>query len=179
MATVVSVGLSEKHGFSKPPRPGIRLLEGLGVEGDAHLGATTQHLYLKRKNAALPNLCQVHLIHSELFEELGRKGFDIRAGDLGENITTRNIDLLGLSEGTKLHLGGSAIVEVTGLRAPCVQMNKFRKGLMAATLDKDSSGRTIRKAGIMAIVIAGGNVRAGNAIAIESPEGPHRPLTPV
>jgi MOSC domain-containing protein YiiM len=179
MASVVSVSRSAAHGFSKPPQPAIRLLKGLGVEGDAHLGKTTQHLYLQKKNPALSNLCQVHLIHSELFGELSNKGFEVRPGDLGENITTCGLDLLALSTGTLLYLGDSAIVEVTGVRSPCVQIDKFQRGLMAATLDKDVNGNLIRKAGIMSIVIAGGDVKPGDTVRVEMPDGPHRPLEPV
>ena len=143
------------------------------------MGATVQHIHIRRKNAALPNLCQVHLMHAELFDELNARGFTAHAGDLGENITTRGIDLLGLSTGTLLQLGDDAVVEVTGVRTPCAQMDRFQKGLMAATLDKDAAGRLIRKSGIMTIVVADGDVRAGDRIAVTLPAGPHRPLLPV
>jgi MOSC domain-containing protein YiiM len=179
MAIVTSVGLSEAHVFHKAPRDSIHLIERFGVEYDAHAGATTQHVYLRKKNAALPNLCQVHLIPVELFDVLRQKGFHVNAGDLGENITTRGIDLLSSSTGTRLHLGTSAIVEITGVRTPCVQMEQFQRGLMKATMEKDSRGKLVRKAGIMSIVIASGNVRAGNCIEIEYAKGPHRPLMPV
>ena len=173
---VVAVCAARGHNFSKPPLLSIRLVPGLGVEGDAHSGAKVKHLYLARKNPDAPNLRQVHLIHRELFDEVGAQGFDVNAGDLGENITTEGIDLLGLSPGTKLHLGDAAIVEVTGLRNPCSQIDTFRKGLLKATLYKDPTGGLVRKTGIMSIVLAGGDVRPGDTIRIEPPEGPHRPL---
>jgi MOSC domain-containing protein YiiM len=121
----------------------------------------------------------VHLIHAELFCELRAKGFAVEPGELGENITTSGIDLLALPTGTRLHLGASAVVEITGLRNPCVQIDNFQKGLMAATLDKDADGNLVRKAGIMGIVIAEGDVRPGDAIRVELPAMPHRPLLPV
>ena len=165
--------------FSKTPSLGIRLLTGLGVAGDGHLGETVQHRSRVRKDPTQPNLRQVHLLHTELFDELRARGFIVEAGDLGENITTEGIDLLALPTGTRLHLGASAIVEVTGLRNPCIQIDHFQKGLMAATLDKDADGNLIRKAGIMSIVIADGDVRPGDEIRIELPDRPHRPLLPV
>ena len=176
---VVSVSLGAGHHFSKTPSASIRLLTGLGVAGDAHMGATVKHRYHVRKDPTQPNLRQVHLIHAELFDELRAMGFAVNAGELGENVTTSDIDLLGLSTGTRLHLGDSAIVEVTGLRNPCVQIDQFQKGLMAATLDKDADGQLIRKTGIMGIVLADGEVHPGDAIRVEPPQGPHRPLQPV
>jgi MOSC domain-containing protein YiiM len=176
---VVSVSLRAGHHVSKTPNASIRLLTGLGVEGDAHMGETVKHRSRVRKDPTQPNLRQVHLIHAELFCELRAKGFVVSAGELGENVTTSGIDLLALSTGTRLHLGASAIVEVTGLRNPCVQIDQFQKGLMAATLDKDADGNLIRKAGIMCIVLADGDVRPGDAIDVERPKGPHRPLQPV
>jgi MOSC domain-containing protein YiiM len=176
---VISVGLSGRHVFSKAPRDSIALIANFGVKGDAHAGVTTQHVFLRKKNAALPNLCQVHLISAELLNELRVKGFDVGAGDLGENVTTSGIDLLALSTGARLRLGEAAIVEVTGARTPCVQMNRFKKGLMQATLEKDAHGKMVRKAGIMSTVLASGEVRAGDKIAVEHPKGPYRPLLPV
>jgi len=176
---VVSVSSSPGHHFSKTPALSIRLREGLGVEGDAHMGATVRHRYKVRQDPTLANLCQVHLIHAELFAELRDKGFVVRPGELGENVTTSGIDLLALPTGTRLHLGDHAVVEVTGLRNPCVQIDKFQPGLMAATLDRDADGRLIRKAGIMAIVLTGGDVRPADAIHVERPDPPHRPLVPV
>ena len=179
MGIVTSVSLRAGHDFTKTPAEMIRLLAGLGVEGDAHSGRTVQHLYHLRKDPTRPNLCQVHLIHAELFDELRGKGFAVSAGELGENVTTSGIDLLALPTGTRLRLGASAMVEVTGLRNPCVKIDQFQKGLMAATLDRDADGNLIRKAGIMSIVIADGEVRPNDAISVELPPLPHRPLQPV
>jgi len=176
---VTAVSSDSAHRFSKPNRAVIRLLAGLGVEGDAHLGKTVQHLSRIRRDPSQPNLRQVHLLHAELHEELRAAGFDVSAGQMGENITTRSINLLGLPTGTRLHLGEAAVVEVTGLRNPCAQLDRFRPGLMAAVLDRDAAGRLIRKAGIMAIVLTGGEVRPGDPIRITLPPAPHRPLQPV
>jgi MOSC domain-containing protein YiiM len=179
MGSVVAVSLRAGHHFSKTPSLCIRLLAGLGVAGDGHLGETVQHRSRVRKDPTQPNLRQVHLIHSELFDELRAKGFGVEASDLGENITTSGIDLLALPTGTRLHLGEDAVVEITGLRNPCIQLDHFQKGLMAATLEKSADGTLIRKAGIMSIVIAEGDVRPGDAIRIELPDMPHWPLRPV
>jgi len=179
MSEVVSVSFRRGHHFSKTPSLSIRLLAGLGVNGDGHIGETVKHRSRVRKDPTQPNLRQVHLIHTELFDELRDKGFDVKPGDLGENITTSDIDLLGLPTGTRLHIGASAVVEVTGLRNPCIQLDTFRKGLMAATLDKDAAGNLVRKAGVMSVVLAGGDVRPGDVINVERPTLPHRPLLPV
>ena len=179
MSIVTAVSFNPGHHFSKPNVLSIRLLAGLGVEGDAHMGATVKHRSRVLRDPTQPNLRQVHLVHSELFEELREKGFSVFPGDIGENITTEGIDLLGLPTGTLLRLGDTATVEITGLRNPCVQLDNFQKGLMAATLDKDGDGNLIRKAGVMGIVLTGGEVRPGDAIGIELPAGPHSPLQPV
>ena len=179
MGRIVAVSLRAGHHFSKTPALSIRLRERLGVDGDGHLGETVKHRSRVRKDPTQPNLRQVHLIHAELFDELAAKGFVVHPGDLGENVTTSGLDLLALPTGARLHLGTSAIVEITGLRNPCVQIDNFQKGLMAATLDKDADGRLVRKAGIMGIVVAGGDVRPGDAIGVELPEPPHRALEPV
>jgi MOSC domain-containing protein YiiM len=176
---VTSVSRSGRHTFSKPVVLTIRLLSGLGVEGDAHLGEKVKHRSRVRKNPDDPNLRQVHLIHEELFAELRRGGFDVGPGAIGENVTTRGIDLLGLPTGTRLRLGPDAVVEITGLRNPCGQLDGFRPGLMAAVLGRDSEGRLVRKSGVMAIVISGGDVQAGDAIAVELPNGERCPLVPV
>ena len=176
---VVSVSLRRGHHFSKTPSLSIRLLAGLGVDGDAHMGETVKHRSRVRRDPTQPNLRQVHLIHAELFDELCHKGFDVNPGDLGENITTSDIDLLALPRGTRLHIGANAIVEITGLRNPCIQLDTFQQGLMAATLDKDTAGNLIRKAGVMSIVVGDGDVRAGDAIKIILPASPHRALQPV
>jgi len=179
MSSVAAVSLRAGHHFSKTPSLGIRLLRGLGVAGDAHMGETVKHRSRVRKDPMQPNLRQVHLIHAELFDELRAKGFAVKPGELGENITTSGVDLLALPTGTRLHLGASAVVEITGLRNPCIQIDNFQKGLMAATLDKDADGNLVRKAGIMSIVIAEGDVRPGDAVGVELPAMPHRPLLPV
>lgn len=177
--TVAAVSRSATHSFSKDDQREIRLVAGLGVEGDAHAGTTVQHRSRVARDPRQPNLRQVHLIHAELHEELRRAGFDVAAGQMGENVTTRGVDLLGLPAGTRLRLGDEAIVEITGLRNPCAQLDALQPGLMAAVLDRDERGRLIRKAGVMAVVVAGGTVRPGDAIAVELPAGPHRPLQPV
>jgi MOSC domain-containing protein YiiM len=179
MASVIAVSLRHGHHFSKTPSLAIRLLTGLGVAGDAHMGETVKHRSRLRKDPAQPNLRQVHLMHAELFDELRAKGFAVQPGDLGENVTTSGIDLLALPTGTRLRLGATAVVEVTGLRNPCVQLDGFQKGLMAATLDKDAAGNLVRKAGIMSIVLADGDVRPGDAIRVGLPAAPHPPLQPV
>jgi MOSC domain-containing protein YiiM len=176
---VIAVSRSAGHDFTKPNVGSIQLLTGLGVEGDAHLGATVQHRSRVRRDPSQPNLRQVHLIHAELFDALRPAGFDLAPGLLGENVTTRGVDLLALPTGALLRLGETAVVEVTGLRNPCLQMNELQPGLMAATLDRDAEGNLVRKAGVMGVVRAAGWVRAGDAITVELPQAPHRPLAPV
>ena len=173
---VASVHRSQTHSFSKSTQAHIRLVAGLGVEADAHSGATVKHRWRVARHAAEPNLRQVHLIHGELHDELNAAGFHVSAGDLGENITTRGIDLLGLSTGTRLYLGTEAVVEVTGLRSPCVQLDRHERGLLAALLSRDEHGAVVRKSGVMSIVIAGGIVRGGDVIRVEPPAGSQRPL---
>jgi MOSC domain-containing protein YiiM len=178
--TVVAVSRSPKHTFSKPNEGSIRLLAGLGVEGDAHLGTTVKHRSRVAQDPTVPNLRQVHLIHAELMDELEAAGFrGLAPGAMGENVTTRGVDLLGLPTGTLLRLGRDAVVEVTGLRNPCRQLNDFRPGLMNATLDRDADGNLIRKAGIMGVVRAGGDIRPGDRIEVELPAEPRRKLEPV
>jgi MOSC domain-containing protein YiiM len=179
MGSVIAVSSRIGHHFSKTPSLSIRLLKGLGVDGDAHMGATVKHRSRVRKDPTQPNLRQVHLMHAELFDELHAKGFVVRPGELGENVTTSGIDLLALPSGTRLHLGASAVVEITGLRNPCIQIDNFQNGLMAATLERDAQGNLVRKAGVMGIVISAGDVRPGDAIRVEMPVPPHRPLQPV
>jgi MOSC domain-containing protein YiiM len=176
---VTAVSADATHAFSKPEHHSIRLLTGLGVEGDAHRGKTVQHLSRVARDPSQPNLRQVHLIHAELHDELRAAGFAVAAGQLGENVTTRGVDLLELPTGTLLHLGGAAVVQVTGLRNPCVQLDHFRPGLMAAVLGRDEHGAVVRKSGVMSIVVAGGEVRPGDVIRVVLPPGPHRPLVPV
>ena len=176
---VVAVARSARHTFSKNTETAIRLLAGLGVEGDAHAGETVKHRSRVAADPTQPNLRQVHLVHAELFEELGERGFAVAPGDIGENVTTRGLALLALlalPTGTRLHLGGTAVVEVTGLRNPCAQLDSFQRGLMAAVLDRDAAGRLVRKAGIMGVVLVGGEVRPGDPIRVTLPPEPHRPL---
>lgn len=177
--TIVAVARSATHTMSKPGLAAIRLVAGLGVEGDAHAGITVKHRSRVARDPTQPNLRQVHLIHAELHDELRQRGFAIGYGEMGENITTRGIDLLSLPTGTRLHLGAEAVVELTGLRNPCNQLNGLQPGLMNAVLDRDAEGNLIRKAGVMGIVLAGGNVRAGDAIGVTTPAGVARALAPV
>ena len=176
---VSAVCRSPTHSLTKPIADSIRLIAGLGVEGDVHQGATVKHLSRILKFGNAPNLRQVHLMHAELFDELRDAGFDVWAGRMGENVTTRGVDLLGLPTGARLHLGSDAVVEITGLRNPCRQLDKLQPGLMAATLARDVAGNLIRKAGVMGIVLAGGEVSEGDAITIELPAPPYHPLAPV
>ena len=178
-AIVAAVSRSPTHSFTKSGALLIRLLAGLGVEGDAHQGTTVRHRSRVVRDATQPNLRQVHLIHAELFDELRLRGFDIGPGQIGENVTTRGVGLLGLPAGTRLRLGAEAVVEVTGLRNPCSQLDDFRPSLMKAMLDRDENGHLVRKSGVMAIVIAGGDVRPGDPIIADLPPPPHRPLAPV
>ena len=176
---VVAVSRSATHTLAKPNHTEIRLIEGLGVEGDAHAGTTVKHRSRVLKNPFQPNLRQVHLIHAELHDELRAAGFDVSAGEMGENITTRGIALLALPAGTRLRLGDEAVIEITGLRNPCSQLDSIQRGLMAATLDRDAEGNLIRKAGVMAVVLVGGVVRPNDTITVELPPEPHQPLQPV
>jgi len=174
--TVTHVAADDGHRFSKPTRAEIRLIAGEGVEGDAHRGVTVKHRSRVRADPTQPNLRQVHLIHGELHDELVAKGFDVAPGVMGENVTTRGIDLLGLPRGALLRLGGEAVVEVTGLRNPCSQLDDYQDGLLKAALDRAEDGSLIRKAGIMGIVLAGGTVRPGDAIEVILPAGPFERL---
>ena len=176
---VVSVNLQAKHRFSKTPAEQVQLIAGRGVEGDAHAGPTVQHRSRKRWTPSAPNLRQVHLIATELLDELAKQGYEVTPGQLGENITTRGLDLLTLPTGTRLKLGAQAEIEVTGLRNPCVQIDRFQPGLLKQVLDKDKAGKAIRKAGIMGVVVHGGPVKPEDPIALELPAEPHRALKPV
>ena len=179
MGSVVAVHRSAIHSFSKLSQPSIQLIAGFGVAGDAHAGRTVKHRSRVRRDPTQPNLRQVHLIHAELFTELRSQGFDIVPGQLGENITTEGVDLLGLPTGTRLRLGSDAIVEVTGLRNPCVQLNGIADGLMGALIFRDDDGHTVRKAGVMGVVLADGVVRPDDPITVSLPAEPHQPLKPV
>jgi hypothetical protein len=176
---VEAVHRSATHTLTKSGQPYIRLLAGLGVEGDAHMGVTVKHRSRVVRDPSQPNLRQVHLIHAELHDELHVRGFSVCPGEMGENITTRGIDLLRLPVGTRLHLGAEAVVEITGLRNPCAQLDRLQPGLMAAVLDRDAQGNLVRKASVMGVVLTGGEVRLADSIRIELPPEPHQPLQPV
>jgi len=177
--SIIAVSRSRTHSFSKSPEMSIRLIAGQGVEGDAHSGETVKHRSRVRVDPTQPNLRQVHLIHAELHDELKQKGFAVHPGDIGENITTRGIDLLGLPTGTILKIGDSAIVRVTGLRNPCTQLDGYQQGLTAAVLDRDAAGQVVRKAGVMGVVLESGAVFPGDPVVVTLPAEPHLPLAPV
>jgi MOSC domain-containing protein YiiM len=176
---VLAVHRSSSHSFSKFAEEAIALVPGLGVAGDAHAGETVQHRSRVARDPAQPNLRQVHLLQSELFAELIERDFAVWPGDLGENITTIDLDLLALPTGTRLRLGANAVLELTGLRNPCSQLDRFQRGLMNAVLARDEHGELVRKAGVMAVVIDGGEVRAGDVIVVDLPPAPHAKLAPV
>jgi MOSC domain-containing protein YiiM len=178
-AQVTAVSLSPGHTFHKANQQRIRLLEGLGVEGDAHLGKTVKHRSRLLHFGSTPNLRQVHLVHAELHDELRGAGFVVQPGEIGENVTTRGVDLLALPTGARLRLGADAVVELTGLRNPCSQLDRFQKGLMKAVLGRDAEGNLVRKSGVMAVVVRGGEVAPGDGVEVELPPEPHRPLQPV
>ncbi|WFR83216.1 MOSC domain-containing protein [Arthrobacter sp. Y-9] len=175
---VVALHRSPVHGFSKETVDSLRLLEGQGVEGDAHCGVTVQHRSRVAADPSQPNLRQVHLIQAELFEDLRVAGFAVKPGDLGENLTTKGVDLLSLPVGTRL-LMGETVITVTGLRNPCQQINGFQKGLLKQVLKVDRDGRPIRLAGVMGIVSRGGELSTGDRIEVVLPAGEHFPLTRV
>ncbi|MFJ8085933.1 MOSC domain-containing protein [Streptomyces sp. NPDC096205] len=174
--TIAAVSSNGTYSFTKPNRESITLIAGHGVEGDVHAGTTVKHRFRMAKDPSQPNLRQVHLIHEELLAEVAEAGFQVAAGQLGENVTTRGVDLLGLPAGTRLHLGDEAVVEVTGLRNPCAQIDGFQKGLMKQVVGRDDDGAVRFRAGIMSVVVTGGVVRPGDPVKVELPEGPHRPL---
>lgn len=176
---VLAVSASPSHTMSKPLVASIRLLKGLGVEGDAHLGTTVKHRSRVAVDPGQPNLRQVHLIHSEIFEDLAARGFSVQAGVMGENITTQGINLLALPRLARLRIGPSAVVEITGLRNPCGQLDGLQPGLMEAVLERDPSRGLIRKAGVMGIVIEGGDIRVNDSIIVMLPSGTHEALKPV
>jgi MOSC domain-containing protein YiiM len=176
---VLAVHRSSSHSFSKYGEEQITLVEGLGVEGDAHAGKTVQHRSRVARDASAPNLRQVHLLHAELFDELVERNFAVFPGDLGENITTRGVDLLALPTGARLVFDSGAAVEITGLRNPCSQIDRFQPGLTAAVLDRDAHGQLVRKTGVMAVVLKSGQVRPGDAISVHLPSGTQIPLAPV
>ncbi|MEU0202251.1 MULTISPECIES: MOSC domain-containing protein [unclassified Streptomyces] len=176
---VTAVSSNGEYSFTKPNRDSITLLAGLGVEGDVHAGVTVKHRSRVAQDPTRPNLRQVHLMHEELFAEVAEDGFEVAPGQLGENITTAGVDLLGLPTGTLLRIGDSAVLEVTGLRNPCVQIDAFQGGLLKRVVGRDEAGNVVRKAGIMSVVREGGVVRPGDRIEAELPAEPHRPLEQV
>lgn len=173
---VIAVSRSEKHIFSKENTESINLIYDFGVEGDAHAGKTVKHTYLAKKDPARKNIRQIHLIQTELLSELRSKGFSVCPGQLGENITTQGIDLLNLPTGSKLHIGKEAVVELTALRNPCIQIENFQKGMLKEVVGRDPQGKLIRKAGVMGIVTIGGYVKPNDIINIELPDLPHSNL---
>lgn len=172
--TVIAVSCDGTHRFSKPNRASIRLIEGHGIEGDAHAGRFIQHRYQARQTPELANARQVHLMHAELFDELECLGFKVGPGELGENITTRGIELLTLPLGTRLRFGGTAVVELTGLRIPCGAIDRFQKGLKRAMIVRTGREPTFR-AGVMAIARASGDIAVDDPIVVELPDQ-RRPL---
>lgn len=179
-AKIVSVAASATHRFSKTPCASIHLLQGLGVAGDAHAGATVQHLYLKRKHATAPNLSQVHLLASEHLAELAARGFSIQPGELGENVLTSGLDLHTLPYGTELRLGKEAVVLLTGLRTPCSQIDRFCEGLQQQMWGpRDGNGRRSCRAGVMSTVVRSGYVTPGDTIDLVFPQKPHQRLQPL
>jgi MOSC domain-containing protein YiiM len=179
MAFVVAVSRSPSHTMTKPTVDVIRLLAGLGVEGDAHCGELVKHRSRVKRDPTQPNLRQVHLVHAELLDELAADGFDVSPGRIGENVTTRGVDLLGLPVGTRLALGDEAVVELTGLRNPCGQLDGIQAGLREATIEREGDEVVRRLAGVMGVVVAGGDVRPGDAIGVALPAGDPVPLAVV
>ena len=177
--SVLAVSASGTHTMTKPNQASVHIIEGLGVEGDAHQGETVKHRSRVARNPNQPNLRQVHLIHSELLDELREQGFEIKPGQMGENITTHGIDLLRLPLGTRLFLGTDAMIILTGLRNPCAQLDGIQPTLMAAVIDKDDEGKPMFKAGVMSIAVTGGEVRPGDDIRVELPAGAQVPLQQV
>jgi hypothetical protein len=176
---ILALCRSGRRSFSKGREASLRLLAGFGVEGDIHCGEPVKHRSRVAADPTQPNLRQVHLIHAELHDELRAAGFELAPGQMGENLTTRGVDLLGLPTGTRLRLGAAAVLALTGLRNPCVQLDGIQSGLMAATLSRDAAGRLVRKAGVMGVVVRDGKVRPGDVIGVELPAEPHKPLEPV
>ena len=176
---VVAVAAAARHRFSKSPAISIRLVAGLGVQGDAHAGATVMHVWDRRRAPDTPNLRQVHLVQAELFDALRAEGFTLGPAEIGENITTRGIDLTALPRGARLHLGDTAIIELTGLRTPCSQIDQFQPGLRRAVQAQDALGRPFLRDAVMAVVLTGGDVSQGDAIGVRIPQGAFETLAPV
>jgi len=173
---VVAVSKDGRHRFSKNPCEQITLLEGIGVQGDAHAGVTVQHLFGRAKDPTQPNLRQVHLLPREFFDDARENGYELEPGDLGENVLTEGLDLAGLSRDTLLHIGPEAVIRITGLRNPCVRIDKFRAGLLKVALGRDEDDQVVRKAGIMGVVTTGGTIQPGDAIEVELPAPPRHAL---
>ncbi|MDQ0574017.1 MOSC domain-containing protein [Agromyces albus] len=178
-ATVIGVARDDAHRFSKPLREEIQLIAGFGIDGDAHAGPTVQHPSRVKREPSAPNLRQVHLIHAELLDELAIDGYEVTPGALGENVTTRGVDLLGLPRGTRVRLGPEAEIEITGLRNPCKQIDQLGDGLMKRLVSRGDDDEVVRLAGVMAIVLSGGAVRPGDPITVTLPDGEHEALQPV
>lgn len=176
---VTSLHCDSEHNFSKPPVLEAMFLAGVGIEGDAHSGATTQHLSRQKKDASRPNLRQVHLVASELHEELRSDGFDVPFGAFGENLTTSGLDLGALPAGSTLRLGDEVILSLTGFRDPCSQIDKFQAGLRSAVSFKPETGPQLFRNGVMSVVVRGGTVRVGDTIKVALPPEPHQPMQKV
>jgi MOSC domain-containing protein YiiM len=176
---VIAVSQDDVHRFSKPVVDEVTLVAGWGIEGDAHAGTTVQHRSRVARDPSQPNLRQVHLLHAEVFDDVAEAGFRVEPGQMGENVTTRGVDLLGLPTGTLLHLGDEACVRVTGLRNPCQQINGFEPGLLREVLGRDEDGAVVRKGGVMSVVVTGGVVRTGDRIRVELPADERQALQPV
>ena len=168
---VVAVNSKDTPGVGKIPRDAVTLIANHGIEGDYHAGPDVRHRSRAAKDPQQPNRRQVHLMHSELFDDLAPLGIKVTPGAMGENITTRGLALLDLAPGTKLRLGDTAVIEITGCRNPCNQLDAVDERLLAQVALKAGDGSIIRKAGIMAVVLAGGVVRPGDAISVEAPLG--------
>lgn len=175
---VLAVSADRGHRFRKMPQRDILLVEGHGVEGDAHAGPFVRHRYLARRQPRLPNLRQVHLIPSALFGTLRRCGYEIGAGGLGENVTTAGLNLEEMPLGTRILLGQTASVELIGLRTPCVLIDRFRSGLKQHLLAFAKTGPAFR-CGVMGVVRTGGRVAAGDVARVVLPSPPVRALPPI
>jgi MOSC domain-containing protein YiiM len=176
VASVIAVHQSSSHEFSKQSVDSIELIAGIGVVGDVHAGAQVKHRSRVAADPTQPNLRQVHLIHSELFDLVAQRGYGVDPGDLGENITTSGLDLLGLPVGTTLAIGADVILAMTGLRNPCVQIDGFQDGLLSELVQRADDGSVVRLGGAMSVVVRGGTIRAGDAIQVGLPAEPHHAM---
>jgi len=173
---VHSLSSSAQHSFSKHTTHQVEVIKGIGIKGDAHAGVKVKHRSRVAKDPNQPNLRQIHLIHLELLKELVAKGYTVNPGDLGENITTEGISILNLPKDTILKIGENVAIQITGLRNPCHQIDKFQKGLLKEVVGKNDAGDIIRMAGIMAIVLEGGMIKVNDEILVELPALPHQKL---